>query len=54
MTKPGDEVTGKSDTDEEPRLDKETLEDLDASDAQEQEVKGGETTKGQVCEAGTA
>jgi hypothetical protein len=39
-----DEAPRDPKVDEEPKLDKETLEDLDASDVQGQGVKGGETT----------
>jgi hypothetical protein len=56
MTKPTDEAAVEGTADEKPKLDKETLEDLDASDDQGQGVKGGETTgaRNQECENATA
>ena len=53
MTDRTDEITD-AEVDEEPGLTKETLEDLDASSEQAQDIRGGVTTKGQQCECGTA
>lgn len=53
MTEPTDEVTGQEE-DEEPKLTKETIEDLDPADDEVQGVKGGQQTLQQdACELGT-